>query len=189
MAHGASIPKAECKSSIPLFSRSVVISNLSIRGLIIFCSLSVNDTQCIIDKVFDINGKDSVKDGNGLGNLVLLDASINRAYKNAVFPEKRKKIIEAIGQGKHYLLPCTEMAFMKFYTKDATRMDRWLQQDFEDYQKAMEALQEDIFKEKDFHLPAHSVKLDLAPDVETTLKEKPKMADNPSNPWSAPGSR
>lgn len=148
----------------------------------VFCSLPVNDTQCIIKKIVAINGDNSVMDGNGLGNLVLLDASINRAYKNAVFPEKRKKIIEAIVQGKHYLLPCTEMAFMKFYTKDATRMDRWLQQDFDGYQKAMLALLEDIFKEKDFHLPAHSVKLDLAPDVETTLKEKTEMADNPSNP-------
>ena len=91
----------------------------------------------IIAEVARLNTEHAVKDGNGLGNLVLLNSHINRSYKNAVFPAKRKVIRQALEQGTQYILPCTAKVFMKFYTEDAAGMDSWLQQDYEGYQKTM----------------------------------------------------
>lgn len=47
---------------------------------------------------------------NTIGNLTLLDAETNRSYGNALFPRKRKEILEAIRNGK-YVPQCTQMIF------------------------------------------------------------------------------
>ena len=96
----------------------------------------------LIRRVGEINGENAVeeKDKDGLGNLVLLNSSINRSYKNAVFPAKRKDIRDELENGTQYILPCTGKAFMKYYTTNASQITCWLQQDFEDYQRAMENL-------------------------------------------------
>ncbi len=49
---------------------------------------------------------------NTIGNLTLLDAETNRSYGNALFPRKRKEILEAIRNGK-YVPQCTQMIFYK----------------------------------------------------------------------------
>lgn len=49
---------------------------------------------------------------NIIGNLTLLDAETNRSYGNALFPRKRKEILEAIRNGK-YVPQCTQMIFYK----------------------------------------------------------------------------
>lgn len=79
-----------------------------------------------------------------LGNLVLLNSHINRSYKNAVFPQKRKKIIEARETGSQYIPPCTLKVFMKFYTKEASCLSEWLQCDFNSYQNQMQQLLQDF---------------------------------------------
>lgn len=104
----------------------------------VFCSQV--DIDGLITQVKKLNGENAVKDGDGLGNLVLLNSNINRSYKNAVFPRKRKVIRDALEKGTQYILPCTAKAFMKFYTRDASRIHAWLQQDYQGYQDAMNAL-------------------------------------------------
>lgn len=52
-----------------------------------------------------------------IGNLTLLDAETNRAYKNALFCTKRKYVIEALSKGR-YILPATQCVFMKFFDTD-----------------------------------------------------------------------
>ena len=103
-----------------------------------FCSQE--DIEKLICKVANRNKENVINDGDGLGNLVLLNCSINRSYKNAVFPAKRKKIRETLEKGTQYILPCTAKTFMKFYTEDASCMDSWLKVDYEGYQKAMISL-------------------------------------------------
>ena len=49
---------------------------------------------------------------NTIGNLTLLDAETNRSCGNALFPRKRKEILEAIRNGK-YVPQCTQMIFYK----------------------------------------------------------------------------
>ena len=136
-----------------------------------FIALSAEETQTIIDKIAaTTSADDAIEDGNGLGNLVLLDAGINRSYRNAVFPRKRKEIIEAIAKGQHYLLPCTERAFMKFYTTSASAIDRWNQADYNCYKGAMEGLLDSFFASIGDLPSPYKTPVDLAPSGEQVVQ-------------------
>ena len=66
-------------------------------------------------------------DPHFIGNLTLLDALTNRSYKNAIFCTKRKHIIGAISKGR-YVLPATQVVFMKFFddaTLSSTSRIKW----------------------------------------------------------------
>lgn len=76
---------------------------------------------------------DEMIDANTLGNLTLLNASINRSYKNTIFPLKRKEIKKSIVSGNCYIPPCTAKAFMKFYTESPSKITYWLKVDFKAY--------------------------------------------------------
>jgi uncharacterized protein with ParB-like and HNH nuclease domain len=67
-------------------------------------------------------------DINDLSNLVLLDSGTNRSYKNAVFPAKRKTIIEKEKEGT-FIPICTKNVFLKYYTQDITQMTFWDEKD------------------------------------------------------------
>ena len=71
-------------------------------------------------------------DVNSLDNLVLLDSSTNRSYKNSVFPIKRKKIIEREKMGT-FVPICTKNVFMKFYSTEVEQMSFWGEKDRERY--------------------------------------------------------
>ena len=136
-----------------------------------FIALSAEETQTIIDKIAaTTSADDAIEDGNGLGNLVLLDAGINRSYRNAVFPRKRKEIIAAIAKGQHYLLPCTERAFMKFYTTSASAIDRWHQADYNCYERAMEGLMDSFFASIGDLPEPNETHIDLAPSGEQVVQ-------------------
>ncbi len=64
------------------------------------------------------------EDINDISNLVLLDAGTNRSYKNAVFPVKRKTIIERDKNGT-FIPVCTKNVFMKFYSNEVSQMTFW----------------------------------------------------------------
>lgn len=68
-----------------------------------------------------------------LSNLALLDSSTNRGYGNAVFPAKRKTILDKDASGK-FIPICTKYAFLKYYTrKDFGDLNRWNQKDRIEY--------------------------------------------------------
>jgi hypothetical protein len=82
-------------------------------------------------------------DENSIGNLTLLDAETNRSYHNALFPIKRKKIIER-DMGEVFIPVCTKNVFLKMYSYKANDMMRWTNKDADDYLTAMKkALVED----------------------------------------------
>lgn len=64
------------------------------------------------------------EDINDLSNLTLLDASTNRSYKNAVFPVKRKTIIENEKKGT-FIPICSRNVFMKYYSPKIEQMTFW----------------------------------------------------------------
>jgi uncharacterized protein with ParB-like and HNH nuclease domain len=64
------------------------------------------------------------EDVNDLSNLVLLDAGTNRSYKNAVFPVKRKTIIDREKKGT-FIPICTKNVFMKYYSLKIEQMTFW----------------------------------------------------------------
>lgn len=59
-----------------------------------------------------------------LSNLTLLDAGTNRGYGNALFPTKRKIIIQKDQDGT-FIPPCTRNMFLKYYTNDDFTNEQW----------------------------------------------------------------
>jgi hypothetical protein len=73
---------------------------------------------------------------NSLGNLTLLDRSTNRGYGNAIFPIKRKTIVERDREGRFIPL-CTRNVFLKYYSARVDRMLDWTSEDAEAYLAAI----------------------------------------------------
>lgn len=79
-------------------------------------------------------------DKDTIGNLTLLNSSINRSYGNALFPSK-KLTVATCDQLGEFIPLCTRYLFLKYYSKgiNATRMNvmRWSEQDHMDYQETI----------------------------------------------------
>ncbi len=78
------------------------------------------------------NGKGQHEEIDDISNLALLDSGTNRGYKNAVFPVKRKTIIEKDSSGTFIPL-CTKKVFMKYYNLNVLQMTFWDQDDRQNY--------------------------------------------------------
>ena len=72
--------------------------------------------------------------GNGIGNLVLLDAKTNRSYHNDLFAEKRREIIGR-DKGGVFIPVCTRNVFLKVYSgkEGLGNMFQWTSKDAEKY--------------------------------------------------------
>ena len=79
---------------------------------------------------------DKIADKDVIENLALLDASTNRAYKNAIFPAKRWTILNN-GQ---YIPPLTEAVFAKRYSTKAAQMRYWGRDDAANYRETMKQM-------------------------------------------------
>ena len=79
-------------------------------------------------------------DKDSIGNLTLLNSSINRSYGNALFPSKKLTVATCDQMGEFIPL-CTRYLFLKYYSNgiNATRMNvmRWSEQDHMDYQNTV----------------------------------------------------
>ncbi|CAJ3540187.1 Uncharacterized conserved protein [Burkholderia pseudomallei] len=90
--------------------------------------------DALYDEILRRVGEDNDPDvDNGIGNLALLDKGTNRAYKNAIFPVKRRWILELDEAGTFVPL-CTRNVFLKCYSKDITNMLFWSTRDADSYQ-------------------------------------------------------
>ncbi|WP_150112467.1 hypothetical protein [Ferrovum myxofaciens] len=79
---------------------------------------------------------ESTEAENGMGNLALLDSGTNRGYKNAVFPIKRRRLLQYDQEGTFVPL-CTRNAFLKCYSQKVENMFFWGARDQDDYRRAM----------------------------------------------------
>ena len=68
------------------------------------------------------------EDVDGITNLALLDQKTNRGYKNAVFPLKRKTIIEQDKTGG-FVPICTKECFLKYFSDYPPKVSFWTQED------------------------------------------------------------
>ena len=77
----------------------------------------------------DINQK------NLIWNYCLLDSSTNRSYGNAIFPAKRRRIIQKDKgeNGVSFIPPCTKNVFLKYYNQQTNVLRCWERQDAKAY--------------------------------------------------------
>ena len=87
---------------------------------------------------------------NSIYNLTLLNAEINRGYGNAVFPYKRKCILEAISKGK-YILPCTQLVFTQNFNADINLAEtlKWTEESRYSYRSFIESTLESFLENED----------------------------------------
>lgn len=78
-----------------------------------------------------------VTDQHSMGNLVLLDAGTNRAYKNAPFPIKRMEILEREKNGLFVPLG-TKTVFLKSFSNHLTDPWTWTEDDAASYEEAIQ---------------------------------------------------
>ena len=78
--------------------------------------------------------EEDLENKNFIGNLTLLDSGTNREYKNDLFCQKRRKIIERVKTGR-YVLTCTQYVFMKFFDDENVTESRtkWTREDQRKY--------------------------------------------------------
>ncbi len=82
------------------------------------------------DKLDDINK-------NTIGNLTILNDSINRSYGNSYFNTKRRLIITKDTEGV-YIPIATKNVFLKYYSGNTKKHTRWSKSDTENYQLELE---------------------------------------------------
>ena len=70
---------------------------------------------------------------DGISNLALLDEKTNKGYKNAVFPLKRKCIIELDRTGG-FVPICTKNVFLKYFSDYPPKISFWTQDDRAKYE-------------------------------------------------------
>ena len=74
---------------------------------------------------------------DALSNLCLLDTATNRAYQNAIFPVKRRWVIDLDRQGR-FVPPATRDLFLKYHNPDATQLWVWSADDQRAYERALQ---------------------------------------------------
>ncbi|OBX22204.1 MULTISPECIES: DUF262 domain-containing protein [Bizionia] len=89
----------------------------------------------IIALVGESENDEEVK--NNIGNLTLLDAGTNRGYGNALFPTKRRKIIEKDTLGV-FIPICTKNLFLKYFDTKGTSRTQWSSEDITTYRVVIE---------------------------------------------------
>ena len=102
---------------------------------------SFNEKVDYLNSTFEAKEPDF--DKNAPENLVLLDLSTNRAYKNAWFPVKRSWIVQEARKGR-FVPPCTITAFMKFFDPSPKTLIEWGKSDAKAYGDAMRKLYEEF---------------------------------------------
>lgn len=80
-------------------------------------------------------------DINDISNLTLLDSATNRGYKNALFPVKRKTIIDRDKQGV-FVPVCTKNVFLKYFSEYPPKMTFWTRDDRDNYEKDLHSILE-----------------------------------------------
>lgn len=109
-----------------------------------------------IEKIIGRNDWDD-NEKNQIWNFVLLDAGTNRGYGNAVFPAKRRTIIEKEAGRKlnkdgdgfedgaiAFIPPVTKNVFLKYYTKKINSLTIWTKTDAEDYKNSIKEALNDL---------------------------------------------
>lgn len=102
------------------------------------CNNDLEFKSLFEDIVSHFNSDFNDEDINDISNLSLLDSETNRGYKNAVFPLKRKTIINRDKAGV-FIPICTKNVFLKYFSEYPPKISFWTQDDRIKYE-------EDLYK-------------------------------------------
>ena len=92
------------------------------------------DFKIIFEEIVShFNSEINDSDINDISNLTLLDSATNRGYKNAVFPLKRKTIINRDKSGV-FIPICTKNVFLKYFSEYPPKISFWTQDDRDNYE-------------------------------------------------------
>lgn len=126
-----------------------LIEKLEEEKIKAFCKrlMKVLDDEKVDDEYFQklydellIDFKESnLEQNDSISNLTLLDETTNRSYGNAMFPIKRKRIIENDMNGV-FVPICTKNLFLKYYSKQMGEVMYWQESDSKDYLKAIKQI-------------------------------------------------
>lgn len=95
------------------------------------------DIQAIISRLAGeyFPNEEVLKDiKNSIGNLTLLNASINRSYGNSIFPSKKKEITKKDADGR-FIPICTKNVFLKNFPGLNNTTISWSEDDMMKYRK------------------------------------------------------
>lgn len=107
-----------------------------VDSMIMTQSFEQDDTfTALFDKVTEHFNRymNAAEDMDEISNLALLDERTNRGYKNAVFPLKRKFIID-LDKAGGFVPICTKNAFLKYFSDYPPKISFWTQDDRKKYE-------------------------------------------------------
>lgn len=107
-----------------------------LRDMLLGVTSDIRKIQERVNAIFNVNDTEKDYDKDGIGNLTLLNMSVNRGYGNAIFPIKRMKIIQEAEDG-YYIPICTQKVFQKAYSRQFDQLYEWTSKDQEAYQTAI----------------------------------------------------
>ncbi|RYX93098.1 hypothetical protein EON78_06325 [bacterium] len=98
-----------------------------------------SDIEELFSGLYKFFKEAEISDNDGIENLALLDGATNRSYKNAMFPIKRKRIID--NDKKGIFVPiATKNLFLKYYSRQMAQALYWTKQDANDYGSAIKTV-------------------------------------------------
>ncbi len=100
-------------------------------------SVKIEDVMWILSKLADeyLPTEEVEKDiKNSIGNLTLLNSSINRSYGNDIFPLKKRTITQKDADGE-FIPICTKNVFLKNFIDVNNSPISWSERDMKCYQK------------------------------------------------------
>lgn len=113
--------------------------SIEIWKLFVALNAYINDSHSNVkEDVENLFGPIEIEDADKhkIGNLTLLNSSINRGYGNSIFPIKRMTVIQAAEDGD-YIPICTQKVFQKAYSNQLDQLYQWTKKDFDDYGNAV----------------------------------------------------
>ena len=87
------------------------------------------------ERLHEPQNEEEINQKNLIWNYCLLDSGTNRSYGNAIFPAKRRRIIQKDKgeNGVSFVPPCTKNVFLKYYNQQTNVLRAWEIQDAKAY--------------------------------------------------------
>lgn len=136
---GFEIGKSFQENTTPLFKESVIEDKWKEDNINKEILNKILESTIVIVNEFLEKEPDKLDENskNNIGNLTILNDSINRSYGNSYFNTKRRLIIDEDKRGV-YIPIATKNVFLKYFSGNTKKHTRWSKSDAENYQKQIE---------------------------------------------------